>query len=154
MKKYILLLICISFFGYAKAGDGDTFFSFSGGALYNSTGNATLSYEKYTSYHNSYSIDLDYTNDFSKSKKFEDLTIGMSYKKVFRRYKNATLRGVIGGGIGMNSERFQAVIMPSFEYNYTFSNGCQFFVQQKNQIVFWGRDWLRVGGAIGFKIPF
>lgn len=154
MKKYILLLLYVLSFNYAKAGDGDSFFSFAGGAMYNSTLNANLSYEKFTSYHNSYSFDLDYTNDFSNSKKFEALTIGASYKKVLRRYKNGTLRGVIGVGVGMNTDRFQAVIIPCLEYNHTFKNNMIFFVQQKNQVIFWGRDWLRVGATIGFKIPF
>ncbi|MDH6358921.1 hypothetical protein [Parabacteroides sp. PF5-9] len=178
MKKLSIIFVCLLMATTIMAGDGDTYFSFSGGALYKNAITAEFTFEKHLKYHSAWEVGLDYYNQIFNRDVYPPI-LGESgevtndnagkeinrysilfqgaYKKVLIRGKNYNIRGRLAAGIGVNDrERFTCSITPGFEYSYTFPNGVQFFVLQKNQFSFWAsnKSWFRVGGTMGIKIPF
>ena len=62
--------------------------------------------------------------------------IGAAYKPTISRGKNSNLRWRFGADLGANRKGFQASIDIGLEYSYSFRNGMQVFVMQKNDFVF------------------
>jgi hypothetical protein len=164
MKKYILF-ICLCFSSLLlKAGEGDTYFSFSGGLLHYKAMSYELTFEKTLKYHNAWEIGLDYYNQvFSnpvnaagESFKHYSLLFQGVYKYNIVRFRNSNFRFRGGVGMGVNErEKFTLSLSPGFEYCWTSQYGIQLFIQEKTQISFWtnNNSWFRVGIMIGFKIP-
>ena len=164
MKKLIVLFSLFLLSISAKAGEGDTYISVSGGILHYNAVSAEVAFEKTLAYHNAYEIGLDYYNQvFSHPKDSlgneinrHALLFQGAYKYNLVRYKNANLRFRLAGGIGVDDrEHFTCSVTPGFEYTYTTEVGLQLFVQEKTQFSFWSsnKSWFRVGVMIGVKIP-
>ena len=167
MKKNFLLLIWGSLFCISpllKAGEGDSYFSFSGGLLHYNAMSYELTFERTLKYHNAWEIGLDYYNQWfsnpvdasGKGFKYHSLLFQGAYKSNIVRFKNANFRFRGAVGIGVNErEKFTLSLTPGFEYTYTCPGNIQLFVQEKTQFSFWTRNksWFRVGVMIGVKIP-
>ena len=80
-------------------------------------------------------------------------TSGAAYKPTISRGKNSNIRWRFGADLGANRKGFQASIYIGLEYSYSFRNGMQVFVMQKNDFVFWTRDHFRNGLLVGVKFP-
>jgi hypothetical protein len=165
MKKYILFIGLCFFTHLLKAGDGDTYISFSGGLLHWKAMSYELTFEKTLKYHNAWEVGLDYYNQVfahpvdenDKEFKYTALLFEGAYKHNIVRFKNANFRFRGAVGIGVNErEKFTLSVSPGFEYSYTLPSNVQLFVQEKTQFSFWtnNKSWFRVGVMIGFKIPF
>ena len=170
MKKIIFLLIIFIFSLKSFAGDGDKFFNVYGGWQGNAVKwnrqmvNLMIGLEFEGKYHNAWELYFDFSTAYKKcpdcdkvcSKSFFDYKtfgVGAAYKPVLSRGKNSLLRWRVGADIGANERGFQASLDLGLEYSYSFKNGMQIFVLQKNDIVFWSRDHFRNGLLIGFKFP-
>lgn len=147
------------------AGNGDYFFNVSGGWQWKNTVNFLLGLEKETKYHNAWEVYLDLATAYAvcpdhgvvDSKSFWDYKtfgIGAAYKHNILRGKNSTFRARFGADLGANRKGFQASLDVGLEYAYSFRNGMQIFVLQKNDFVFWTRDHFRNGLLVGIKFPF
>jgi len=168
MKRYTFIVIFILLFTYiAKAGEGDTYLSLSGGFLHKKALSFEVSLEKTLKYHHAFEVGFDYYNQFFfdnrivrvdlekvdisnlinfnsadstayTEKKYQALLLNGAYKLNLIRYKNANFRFVGGVGVGVNDdEKFTLSVSPGFEYTYTISGNVQFFFKQKNQFSFW-----------------
>ncbi|KAB4177745.1 hypothetical protein GAQ04_24305, partial [Bacteroides uniformis] len=84
---------------------------------------------------------------------YKTFGIGAAYKPTISRGKNSNLRWRFGADLGANRKGFQASIDIGLEYSYSFRNGMQVFVMQKNDFVFWTRDHFRNGLLVGVKFP-
>lgn len=152
------------------AGDGDTFLNVSGGWQANTQRfkspivNALVGMEFEGKYHNAWEVYVDLSTAYEKcpihgkvdSKSFwsyKTFGIGGAYKPAFIRRKNSVVRWRFGTDLGANKSGFQASVDLGLEYSYSFRNGMQFFVLQKNDFVFWSRDHFRNGILIGVKFP-
>jgi hypothetical protein len=165
MRKY--LLIGISLFSLSlllKAGEGDSYISFSGGLLHWKSMSYELTFERTLKYHNAWEIGLDYYNQIfthpvdalGKDFKYSALLFQGAYKHNIVRFKNANFRFRGAVGIGVNErEKFTLSLSPGFEYTYTFPGNIQLFMQEKTQFSFWtnNKSWFRAGIMIGMKIP-
>jgi len=165
MKKSILLF-CL-FFAFpllSKAGDGDSYFSFSGGLLHWKAMSYDFTYEKTLKYHNAWEVGLDYYNQiftdpldaWGNKFHYHSLLFQGAYKHNFARFKNANLRFRGAVGIGVNErEKFTLSLSPGFEYTYTCPSNIQVFIQEKTQFSFWtnNNSWFRIGVMVGMKIP-
>jgi hypothetical protein len=165
MRKYILILYsAILISPLLKAGEGDSYFSFSGGLLHYKAMSYELTFERTLKYHNALEIGLDYYNQvythpvdsLSNPFHYHSLLFGVAYKYNIVRFRNANLRFRAAVGIGVNErEKFTLSLSPGFEYTYTIPSNIQLFIQEKTQFSFWtnNNSWFRVGVMIGFKIP-
>jgi len=164
MKKYILLIFIGLLSPFVKAGEGDTYFSFSGGLLHKKAMSYELTFEKTLRYHNAWEIGLDYYNQvfthpvdsLGKEFKYSALLLQGAYKYNIVRFRNGNLRFRGAFGIGVNErDKFTLSLTPGFEYTYTCPGNIQLFIQEKTQFSFWtnNKSWFRVGIMIGFKIP-
>jgi len=156
MKK-IIFLIMISFISLkSMAGDGDKFFNISGGWQWKNTVNAVVGLEFEGKYHNAYELYIDLATAYDKCPvcnkvcsdsfwSYKTFGIGVAYKPTISRGKNSNLRWRFGADLGANRKGFQASIDIGLEYSYSFRNGMQVFVMQKNDFVFWTRDHFRNG---------
>lgn len=164
MKK-IIFLIMISFISLkSMAGDGDKFFNISGGWQWKNTVNAVVGLEFEGKYHNAYELYIDLATAYDKCPvcnkvcsdsfwSYKTFGIGAAYKPTISRGKNSNLRWRFGADLGANRKGFQASIDIGLEYSYSFRNGMQVFVMQKNDFVFWTRDHFRNGLLVGVKFP-
>ena len=165
MRKNLLIL-CVFFVcsHFLKAGDGDSYFSLSGGWLHWKAMSYELTFERTLKYHNAWEVGLDYYNQrwshpidsLGNEFNYHSLLFQGAYKYNMVRFKNANLRFRIAGGIGVNErEKFTMSVTPGFEYTYTCPGNIQLFVQEKTQFSFWtnNKSWFRVGVMVGFKIP-
>lgn len=149
----------------AKAGNGDNHAGVQVGVLFPGMANATISFDTETSYHNAWEVYLD---AFTMPKKCPDcakvcsesfwkssygLSVGGAYKPAVHRSRNSVGRVRIGADVGTNNREFALGIELGYEYVWTFRNGCQFVLQQKNEVCFWGKETWRFGGLVGFRIP-
>lgn len=162
MKK-IIFLIMISFISLkSMAGDGDKFFNISGGWQWKNTVNAVVGLEFEGKYHNAYELYIDLATAYDKCPvcnkvcsdsfwSYKTFGIGAAYKPTISRGKNSNLRWRFGADLGANRKGFQASIDIGLEYSYSFRNGMQVFVMQKNDFVFWTRDHFRNGLLVGVK---
>ena len=167
MKKILLIwaVIAAAFCSPAMAGDGDRHLGFQGGFLYPGIYNAVLSVDYETSYHNAWEF---YIDAFTEPKDCMDcgkvckesfwksnygLGIGAAYKPVTYRSRNNVGRFRIGGDIGTCHREFSLGIELGYEHVWTFKNGMQFVIQQKNEVTFWGRPTWKIGGLVGFRLP-
>lgn len=171
MKKILtlcaVLMLAVS---NSYAGDGDTFLNVSGGWQLNSQRlksnivNAVIGMEFEGKYHNAWEVYVDLSTAYEKcpvhgkvdSKSFwsyKTFGIGGAYKPAFIRGKNSNVRWRFGTDIGANENSFQASVDIGIEYSYTFKNGMQILVMQKNDFVFWSRDHFRNGVLVGVKFP-
>lgn len=165
MKKILLLIVmCISFSVPGFAGDGDKFFSISTGWQYRRTVSTTIAIEFEGRHHNAWELYADLAttyktcdgcNKICKDAFFDYKTwgIGLARKTVISRGKNSLLRLRLGGDLGTNPKGFQCSLEAGLEWSYSFKNNMQFFVQQKNDFIFWNRYHFRNGVMVGFKIP-
>jgi hypothetical protein len=169
MRKLCLIICGLTFISpfvnFIRAGDGDYFFSLSGGLLHRNAMSYEFVFEKTLKYHNAWEIGLDYYNQvFSRPADslgnemdyHQALLFGGAYKYNLVRYKNANLRLRGAVGIGVNEhEKFTLSVTPGFEYTYTCPSNIQLFIQEKTQFSFWSSNnsWFRVGLMIGIKIP-
>jgi len=165
MKRIILLLLSACFFSpLLKAGDGDSYFSFSGGLLHYNAMSYELTFERSLKYHNAWEVGIDYYNQYfshpvdlsSNSFKYYSILFEGAYKHNMVRFKNANLRFRGAVGLGVNErEKFTLSLTPGFEYSYTCPGNIQLFIAEKTQFSFWTRNgsWFRAGIMIGFKIP-
>jgi len=165
MKRFFILIISLFCLPpLLKAGEGDSYFSFSGGLLYRKAMSYELTFERTLKYHNAWEIGIDFYNQafthpidsLGRSFKYNALLFMGAYKYNMVRYKNANLRFRGAVGIGVNErEKFTLSLTPGFEYTYTFPCNIQFFIQEKTQFSFWtnNHSWFRIGIVAGFKIP-
>jgi hypothetical protein len=164
MKKYLVILFSLFLVSTVKAGDGDSYFSLSGGWLHYNAISSELTFERTLKYHNAWEIGLDYYNQIFSYKldslgnemNYHSLMFEGVYKHNVVRFKNANLRFRAAAGIGVNEkEKFTMSISPGFEFTYTTSYQWQFFIQEKTQFSFWTRNhsWFRIGIMFGIKIP-
>ena len=164
MKKLVITLRMTIMFLGAKAGEGDTYFSLSGGVLHYNAVSAELTFEKTLAYHNAWEVGFDYYNQvFSHPKDSLGneinryaIMFGGAYKYNLVRYRNANLRFRLAAGLGANDrEKFTCAVTPGFEFTYTTSYHWQFFIQEKTQFAFWSsnKSWFRIGLMVGVKIP-
>lgn len=165
MKKILFVILGFVSGFAAQAGEGDTYFSFSGGALYKNAISSEFTFEKEISHHGGWEVGLDYYNNcFGKIERDSNgikiqhhaILFQGAYKRVLIRYKNSNIRWRIAAGAGVNEKGFTCSVTPGLEYNHTFSNGIQFFILDKNQFSFWSsnKSWFRTGLLVGIKIPF
>jgi len=164
MKRYLFLFCFLSLPFLLKAGDGDSYFSLSGGLLTYNAMSYELTFERSLKYHNAWEIGLDYYNQIFSNKidadgkklEYYSLLFQGAYKYNMVRYKNANLRFRGAVGIGVNEkDKFTLSLTPGFEYTYTCPGNIQLFIQEKTQFSFWTRNnsWFRVGVMVGIKIP-
>lgn len=164
MKKIYILAIMITMSLHCFAGDGDKFLNLTGGWQWKNTVNAVVGFELETKYHNAWELYFDLATAYRTcpvchkvcSDSFWDYKtfgIGAAYKPSMWRGKNSTVRWRFGADLGANHKGFQASVDIGLEYSYSFKNGIQFFVMQKNDFVFWTRDHFRNGLLIGLKFP-
>jgi len=165
MKKSIsLLFILFAFSSLTKAGDGDSYVSFSGGWLHWKAMSYELTFERTLKYHNAWEVGLDYYNQIfahpidslGNAFHYHSFLFQGVYKYNMARFKNANLRFRGAVGIGVNErEKFTLSLSPGFEYTYTCPFNIQLFIQEKTQFSFWtnNRSWFRAGIMIGIKIP-
>ena len=137
MKRIAFLVITLFFSLKSMAGDGDKFFNISGGWQWKNTVNAVVG--------NKVCSDSFWS--------YKTFGIGAAYKPTISRGKNSNLRWRFGADLGANRKGFQASIDIGLEYSYSFRNGMQVFVMQKNDFVFWTRDHFRNGLLVGVKFP-
>ena len=115
-------------------------------------------------YHNAYELYIDLATAYDKCPvcnkvcsdsfwSYKTFGIGAAYKPTISRGKNSNLRWRFGADLGANRKGFQASIDIGLEYSYSFRNGMQVFVMQKNDFVFWTRDHFRNGLLVGVKFP-
>ncbi len=165
MKKIILILFLIPLCTLAFAGDGDRYIKAYTGWLYRNTLNATIGIEFERSYHNSWELYFDLTNRYRKCPDcnkytrdsfwyYKTFAVGAAYNYSIWRGKNSTFRLRPGVDLGTNGYVFLLSVEAGFEYNYSFKNNWMISFQQKNEVIFWGRDHIRNGLLIGLKIPF
>lgn len=164
MKKLYILAIMIIISLRCFAGDGDKFFNISGGWQWKNTVNAIIGLEKETKYHNAYELYVDLATAYETCPEhgvvdtksfwaYKTFGIGGAYKPTFRRGKNSIVRWRFGADLGANRKGFQASVDVGLEYSYSFKNGMQFFIMQKNDFVFWTKNHFRNGLLIGLKFP-
>ncbi len=142
----------------------DKFFNISGGWQWKNTVNAVVGLEFEGKYHNAYELYIDLATAYDKCPvcnkvcsdsfwSYKTFGIGAAYKPTISRGKNSNLRWRFGADLGANRKGFQASIDIGLEYSYSFRNGMQVFVMQKNDFVFWTRDHFRNGLLVGVKFP-
>lgn len=164
MKKVLVIISAALFSLKSFAGDGDKFLNLSGGYQWKNTVNLLVGFEAETKYHNAWELYFDLSTAYTTcptcykvcSKSFWDYKtfgLGIAYKPSLYRGKNSVVRWRIGADIGANRKGFQASIDLGIEYSYSFRNGMQVFVLQKNDFVFWTRDHFRNGLLVGVKFP-
>ena len=164
MKRIAFLVITLFFSLKSMAGDGDKFFNISGGWQWKNTVNAVVGLEFEGKYHNAYELYIDLATAYDKCPvcnkvcsdsfwSYKTFGIGAAYKPTISRGKNSNLRWRFGADLGANRKGFQASIDIGLEYSYSFRNGMQVFVMQKNDFVFWTRDHFRNGLLVGVKFP-
>ena len=163
MKRIAFLVITLFFSLKSMAGDGDKFFNISGGWQWKNTVNAVVGLEFEGKYHNAYELYIDLATAYDKCPvcnkvcsdsfwSYKTFGIGAAYKPTISRGKNSNLRWRFGADLGANRKGFQASIDIGLEYSYSFRNGMQVFVMQKNDFVFWTRDHFRNGLLVGVKL--
>ena len=170
MRKHICATLFSLFFLHVYAGENDRFINAYGGwqanafKWNNALVNVMVGLEFEGKYHNAWEIYFDASTAYKTcetchkvcSKSFFDyktFAIGAAYKPVIRRAKNRLLRLRVGADLGANEKGFQAGLEAGLEYSYSFRNGMQVFLIQKNDIVFWSRDHFRNGLLAGVKFP-
>lgn len=164
MKRIAFLVITLFFSLKSMAGDGDKFFNISGGWQWKNTVNAVVGLEFEGKYHNAYELYIDLATAYDKCPvcnkvcsdsfwSYKTFGIGAAYKPTISRGKNSNLRWRFGADLGANRKGVQASIDIGLEYSYSFRNGMQVFVMQKNDFVFWTRDHFRNGLLVGVKFP-
>ena len=143
MKRIAFLVITLFFSLKSMAGDGDKFFNISGGWQWKNTVNAVVGLEFEGKYHNAYELYIDLATAYDKCPvcnkvcsdsfwSYKTFGIGAAYKPTISRGKNSNLRWRFGADLGANRKGFQASIDIGLEYSYSFRNGMQVFVMQKN----------------------
>lgn len=165
MKKIIIsLLLGFTFLPQAFAGNGDQFFTFNAGFLFQNTLNASLGYERELNYDNAFEIFGEAGDRWERdpecgkvcSKSFWKNYYwngGVVYKKSIVRWRNSTLRIDVGPVAGAYRGDYFFGAEGSFEYNYTFRSGLKLTLKQKNNVCFMHGDTFRNGLTIGVKIP-
>ena len=107
-KIFFLCLLVVTL--SAKAGEGDTYISLSGGILHYNAIGTELTLEKALPYHNAWEVGLDYYNQifshpkdsFGKEINRHAILFQGAYKYNLVRYKNANLRFRLAAGVGVN----------------------------------------------------
>ena len=165
MKRILLsLVLSILLMPRAYAGDGDQFFTFNAGLLFQNTLNTTFGYEKELPYDNALELFGEAGNRWERdpecgkvcSKSFWKHYYwngGIVYKKSLIRWKNSTLRLDVGPVAGAHRGDYFFGAEGSLEYNYTLASGWKLTLKQKNNVSFMHGDSFRNGLTIGIKIP-
>lgn len=157
MKKYMLVFVFALSTTFAKAsGFNYQYLNFYAGHTIQRGIDFNFSYERELRYNHSYELFANYYNqykDHSFWKYNRSLMVGAAYKPALVRCKNSIFRFRIGGGIGSNFNAFTMKADLGFEYEIEFKNEVKFFISQRNDFVFWGKDHFRNGLTVGFKIP-
>lgn len=135
-------------------------------ALYKRGFDATLSYEHETKYHHAWeyfaSFYLQYDDDPAAghiTKKsfwsnYNTYLFGVAYKPCVVRGRNHHGNLRIGAMLGTDTDRFIGGGTIGYQHSYALRHGWELYILVKGDIVGGARDVFRVGGGIGFKIPF
>lgn len=162
---FLALLFTAVSIPHATAGEGDRHIGVQTGVMYPRIFNVTLSYDKESSYHNSWEVYLDYAAQWKKCnicdkvckdsfwKNRYSFAVGAAYKPTVHRGKNQVGRFRIGGDLGTNTRGFAMGVEIGYEYIWALKCGVQLVAQQKNEITFWGKPTFKNGLLVGVRIP-
>jgi len=151
MKQFMALVILAATALPAAAQDGFVHFFARGGAGYEKAASATAGLDFAAKYHSSYEVAAMY---FRKTDRYENYLVGVNYKPVVVRDKNATLKFRIGGYMGTDLDRFTAAPNIGMEFLHSVSGKVDIMATNNNGIYFFakkGARW-RVSAEIGLRI--
>lgn len=165
MKKLLLSLIAILTMTTAWAGDHDKRLSLSVGMLYENGLDATISYEKESTYHNAWEF---FANGYLQWKSCESCGhvcpetfwknyrtwgVGAAYKPCIVRGRNHYGNLRFGGSLGSDTDEIVGGIHLGYEHTYQLKGGWQLFWQVKTDLMINGKDLFRTGAALGVRLP-
>lgn len=167
MRKFsIIIALAVLSLLPAKsvAGEKDQFINLQGGFLFNSTLHASIGYERELKYANAFELmaevgdrwEVDPVCGKVCSESFFNNYYwngAAAYKKCIKRFKNSTLRAVVGTHVGAFRRSVFFGLSAGLEYNIVLPSGIQVSLQQKNCVNFRRGDDFRNGLLIGIKIP-
>lgn len=136
------------------------------GLQYESSLDATLSWEHETQYHNVWEYFVNGNSKWTECAScghicpeslwhnYRTWGIGAAYKPCIWRSRNRFGALRVGASAGSNTHSFVGGIHLGYEHNYALRHGCYFYWQAKCDLMLPQReDLFRTGFALGFKIP-
>lgn len=147
------------------AGEGDWYVGVGAGFLFNSTLNTQVTLEKELRNRNAMAFFMEAGDKWHRDpvcgKVCRDVFWdyyywggGVEYKWALTQGRNSALRLVAGAELGSYRRDIFTAAEANFEWFYSFYNGIQLSITQKNQFSLLNGDMFRNGLLIGIKIPF
>ena len=166
MKRILMIFVAVlAVSATAFAGDRDGRVSFGIGLLYENGLDATLSYERENAYHNAWEF---FANGYLKWteckscghicpesfwRNYRTYGFGVAYKPCVIRGRNHYGNLRIGASAGSDTKKFLGGLHFGYEHNYVLRSGWTLYWQAKSDLMIKGADLLRVGVALGVKLP-
>lgn len=135
------------------------------GLMYPNTWEATISYERETSYHNAWEFFANGALKWSECEScghvcpdtfwrgYRTWGVGAAYKPCVSRGRNHHGNLRIGGSLGSDLDEFLGYLHLGYEHDYQLKGGWQLFWQVKTDMIINGDDLFRVGFSLGVKLP-
>ena len=135
------------------------------GAMYERGLDATLTFEHETRNHNAWEYFGNYYIKYDKDpdaghitkesfwNNYKTLTLGIAYKPCVYRGKNNYGALRIGASGGTDTDEFVGVVHLGYEHDYALRNGWKVYWQVKTDMCINGKDLLKAGVALGFRLP-
>ncbi len=164
-KAFFILALLLTLSSQAFAADHEGRIMIGAGALYKNGLDATISYERESSFHNCWEF---FVNGYLKWKKcpscghvckdsfwknYRTWGCGIAWKPCIKRGKNnyGSLR--LGGSVGSDLDEVIGGVHVGYEHNFRLNHGWQLYCGGKVDCIINGEDLFRTGIVIGFKIP-
>jgi len=152
MTRILTIIFFLSIAAIGKAQDGVNHFFFRGGPVYKNAGQASIGLDFSSKYHNAYELAFTY---YKGSGNYQNYLIGLNYKPVIVRNKNANFRFRFGGYAGTDKNRFIAAPNIGLECIFSLSGKVDLMMVNNNGYFFWANKdqrW-RIGAEIGLRFP-
>ncbi|MGV8135054.1 MAG: hypothetical protein AB2L20_07560 [Mangrovibacterium sp.] len=145
------VIISSGIFTTVRAQEGFKYFILKGGTVYQDAWTGTAGIGFVTRYHNSFELSFNY---YRYKTDYENYLLGLFYKPVISRNKNATLKFRIGSHVGTDNSDFIFSALGGLEFLQSLSGGLDLVFSGTGGYYFNGHNGWRIAGEVGLRFSF
>jgi hypothetical protein len=145
------VLLATGAFTAARAQEGFRYVILKGGPVYQNAWTGTAGIDFVTRYHNSFELSFNY---YRHKTGYGNYLLGLFYKPVLSRSKNAALKFRVGSHVGTDNSDFILSALGGLEFLQFLSGGLDLVFSGTGGYYFNGHNSWRIAGEIGLRFSF